>query len=750
MSTVKIKQRLRPLRLAFLVSATDDAMLRRVIETNTALWGGQFNAIIPVFADGLVPVAYADMSNQELIEKYLEVFEPDYVIETMTERFLSVDELMNRQLAMPGYLNIDQLFDLERATVTLGLSVSDLFIDLYQQQFQYTTRSPRLVTFTDSVDTFLCAAYGKLPTETTLAKLRSQYVTVFDAKQADETCETFASTMFYSRILTELTAGSMGLLTPRTHDFDWRLLLIDDTNPADIMEYWNLRALGRHVLPIPMRWQNELAEAVVQRIRSHLPTINLLQMGVYTICHTASVKHNVYGEYFPKLEAAPANAVSSLSTNLAPWEIRRNDVSADIVESSAKLDDDERFTFESLSPSFAPQNVRVERPRWANLMEIDRGAESNEAGVVLPLTISDIRSLFQGKVGWFRLTEEGIVMLCHYNWHKSYWKMPTNLDVMKAAFASDFPSIELSDKGSTAYEMIKRLGGLRAVELIANMPLIELFNSTTRGSVNYEGTVIAWENCWSLLQKLHKNDNQAAEKHLKQLLLKKALRLGLKIQCPKCKQYGWHALNQLSDEILCRRCLQEFEFPCNKPRDQKWSYHTLGPFSTSDYAMGSYSVVLALRYLIIHLGATASWVPNVDIRDASNGKCEADFLAFWRDSYAPPEDIETIIGECKSTGCFDEKDWERAENFYGRFPDAYFVFASLVSELCKPNREWLAEFAEKANVIVLTREELTIVAQSALTMEDLTGVDEEGNLIGRSGLLRLAQLTRKKLNSTPS
>ena len=39
----------RPLRFAFAVEPKDKASLQRVFETNSALWGGLFNFIIPLF-----------------------------------------------------------------------------------------------------------------------------------------------------------------------------------------------------------------------------------------------------------------------------------------------------------------------------------------------------------------------------------------------------------------------------------------------------------------------------------------------------------------------------------------------------------------------------------------------------------------------------------------------------------------------------------------------------------------------------
>lgn len=46
---MRLNVRLRPTRFGFLVSPGDTATLRQVFETNTCLWGGKYNPVIPVF-----------------------------------------------------------------------------------------------------------------------------------------------------------------------------------------------------------------------------------------------------------------------------------------------------------------------------------------------------------------------------------------------------------------------------------------------------------------------------------------------------------------------------------------------------------------------------------------------------------------------------------------------------------------------------------------------------------------------------
>ena len=71
----------RPIRHAFLVDPTDVDSLQRVIEINTFLWGGKFNAIIPTFQNS--PENWYDCDNinpQDIVSGYLNNFDPDCVV----------------------------------------------------------------------------------------------------------------------------------------------------------------------------------------------------------------------------------------------------------------------------------------------------------------------------------------------------------------------------------------------------------------------------------------------------------------------------------------------------------------------------------------------------------------------------------------------------------------------------------------------------------------------------------------------
>jgi hypothetical protein len=84
MTSSTLTVRVRPIRVAFLVDPKDRQALLKAIETNTCLWGGAFNPIIPAYER--TPKVWKPhkvrrlIRPDQIIEGYLDAFDPDFVI----------------------------------------------------------------------------------------------------------------------------------------------------------------------------------------------------------------------------------------------------------------------------------------------------------------------------------------------------------------------------------------------------------------------------------------------------------------------------------------------------------------------------------------------------------------------------------------------------------------------------------------------------------------------------------------------
>src|SRR5207253_1422276 len=81
-------RRARPLRMGFLVDARSTDSVRSAIEAATALWGGAYCPLIPIFKTA--PASWLKyrstkrrLSATAIAEGYLQLFRPDYLVETI-------------------------------------------------------------------------------------------------------------------------------------------------------------------------------------------------------------------------------------------------------------------------------------------------------------------------------------------------------------------------------------------------------------------------------------------------------------------------------------------------------------------------------------------------------------------------------------------------------------------------------------------------------------------------------------------
>ena len=139
MSSVSVDVRLRPVRFAFLVRPEDATRTLQIFRICTCLWGGKYNPIVPFFKR--IPQwwereGHRFESASQIVNGYLDFFEPDFLIES--EKGLSSGLGFNPK-------RVFQLTDVlvragDREKHGHGLSVFDLYKELYRKEFQFVRR----------------------------------------------------------------------------------------------------------------------------------------------------------------------------------------------------------------------------------------------------------------------------------------------------------------------------------------------------------------------------------------------------------------------------------------------------------------------------------------------------------------------------------------------------------------------------------------------------------------------------------
>lgn len=235
-----------------IVDPADRSAVFRAIEMQTILWGGAYNPIIPSYRR--LPSNWdrhktrGRASPAEIVEGYLDAFDPDLVVPVgrCADRGLDLgSRVVVQETELIGDLSSD-------AVPEYGIGLLELLSDFIEKELKYaridalrmlfpTLRGPHKM--------FLASIFGA-PADGCM-----QLVRQFFAKNP-HISESPVSVTNYADLLTP------ELMFPRRLTcwaleqrplFDAQLFVCDATSTLDVIDYWNLRAAGRNVIPIAIQ-----------------------------------------------------------------------------------------------------------------------------------------------------------------------------------------------------------------------------------------------------------------------------------------------------------------------------------------------------------------------------------------------------------------------------------------------------------------------------------------------------------------
>ena len=249
--TVKVK--LRPIKLAFLVHPNDKESLLKAIEINTFLWGGMYNPIIPTYKrippnwEGLPS---KNLSAKNVVSGYLDNFDPDYVVPMGECTGYSLD--VGYRSKIDGVSEI--LKSVEKYGIpNYGIGLFEILKHLFNQELKFQQKYPQDICiphFNNRYHLFLASVFGVLPDniESIFWKHSAE---ALEAKKVD--CSASNYTEFFDSQKLFLRRITKHDLKPRGRRKHCTFFL-DATKSLDIIDYWNLRAIGWNVLPVPRQF----------------------------------------------------------------------------------------------------------------------------------------------------------------------------------------------------------------------------------------------------------------------------------------------------------------------------------------------------------------------------------------------------------------------------------------------------------------------------------------------------------------
>ena len=770
MSKISANIRLRPTRIGFLVKPNDFKSILKIMQINACLWGGAYNPIIPVYKTP--PKEWRARKHERVrgvsvVRGYINFFEPDVYVEAQKGLLeeAGLEKIRSKYATEQHIITLNELLKVrdsrDYSEPAMGLNVTDILRHLYktEQRFEHRDKISSLIIRPESNTGLVEAVFGSYPKQKHAAYIQQGYKDVFLPETLNATPESWLK-VFQDNARTPLKITRHGLEFQQYWYHDPIIYVFDPSRPTDLIDLWNLRLEPCPVLPVPFKWVEELSEFLRSIIeQQHRP----LKGNPHGVMHNCTIevsrsipKENIEEIIDPIVKGMPEGAISIKDWRTPIWEPKDFDrmrgpelLKITAAEESRTISTKEEkneitASFKALYPDFASR-YGGRGMRWINALQVGAYGPKKIA-TVLPYNTYNrewpqlgfgAEQIMVGKEGW--------IYGQRYKDMDDYMNLLTKEDAVIGALKQLGVEAKLSDPGHIAKQVLDRMGGLWGVHLLANPETIQLLNfmsGAVRRKKNNEGSIeevfqgrTATVKKWADI--INKNSKGSLrDPKIKDYTDRNVIKLGIESACPHCQGKNWHSLDLVDYNISCERCLNEYEFPQAEDKERNWKYRVIGPFSTPDFARGSYSSLLTLRAIdTLGMGRRGEMTfSNALDLTFDRIKCEADFVAY-RDTDKTDESFppELIIGETKSFGKGDLvklKDLTKLRHLAKKMPNSVIVisvmrdhFTENEIKILKPFVKWSRRENEQGRVtnpvILFTGHELFVDHLISSTWEKL-------------------------------
>jgi len=654
--SIGIRQQVRPIRFAFLVSLKKPETVDKAVQFSTALWGGIYNPIIPIWK------RFPLKEVKERTLGILEVFDPDFII-NLTSLPVPKEIRSLYEHKVIGKSDFITKKASQKCEFAIGVSVLPLLQHIWSEKIKTIKgHSKAVIASIPSncrIGRFWSFVLGVFPKGFTV-EFFEQYKRALKAKEIEcsiKSIEDFDSLPIFSPIaftsygLTRLRGGG---------GFSSHLVYVGNrSNLRDLIEFWNIRAAGREVIYVPVKDYKSfekqiqaIAEAGDYPINENVQNSTDLQKG-------PSVTDNDFEQISEWIRQTSGYSLPRRSW-LPAWGEKRRHVVEDIIpasimESEAKqttlldLDNGTLIPFELKAPSFfkSKKSYTSGRATWAAIIKFDNRFE-NDFILAFPKdkafekVIKDCHFYFMS--GGVRLGKDGIVihdtfapdMLCFY---------PIKVWLAFKKYFEFFDlKIEVSPPGRIAEGIIKFMGdlyydctvfklkGVRSVlnELgsrsrLTSDELTKCENILNKIERN-ENTISDTDHLRSVLRSklpkdtkaltasqikrllgkywkkelyfkgrrgiVRRGDEMTSDSVVEYLVRKRILRTGMYFRCEVCGKKDWYQIGEFAQQYKCRYCFTEQDIPFMERRE--WCYKADGMFMLPNVGEGSIAVILSL------------------------------------------------------------------------------------------------------------------------------------------------------------
>jgi hypothetical protein len=747
--SVTLIQKLRPIKLLFLVSQNDRETVKKIITFNTTLWGGLFNPIVPIEQD--------EKSLMDIIEGS----NSDFVVNVTSETFLPRNIERSRLIYFEGYDGLIDKTKNDDSYLNYGCDIRPLLKDYWEKEGRFDSstlsnksakaRSAFYVEGEDELwNNYALLEYGHYP-EDHKYNYKDRFCQATNAenfKLNEDSLLGISKLEALSPLNFTLSKVNYYFLSNTQYFLgDFLIYLGNPNSVEDWLAYWNLRCFSLDSIFIP--WDK--TDLFSEHIKSFAKKSEIYQdkrAGQSVLFQKGiSLSRDDFKFVVERTKGIVQGprTIRDFIPSFGNYHLQNEDGSYGPAPRAAPIGlayqqediaylNDQKLEFKAALPEFL--RGYENQMGWAISIS---GWLSQDSKFHLRIpklgAIDDYlhKNFFFFKK--FRISPNENIVIYNKGEYSSLGvirlNLPSDLDIFKGILSGyEVKLLDYSEKGKFSSSIEMAAGGIwggAGILQDRGVQAVLLRLSSQNKDVHLpriEIEKMIRENSQSLGDKIPLNEQVTPSRILDVLIARKILRPGLEFKCNNCYRQGWYHITEFADMYKCQYCHTNQETPII---DQKeWRFRSTGLFSSKGVGYGSLPVVCtAISVSMEFHDAKFIYSCNIELPD---GKPKEIDLIFLNTRYDDPPEI--MICECKSSN-FEEKDFQGIKSLAKIMKGAVFCISTLKESFSENEINWVKEL-RNSGIRIATLARAEIEAKGYKGLRDT--IDPNGHIMDFSSL----------------
>ncbi|WP_299901349.1 hypothetical protein [uncultured Aquimarina sp.] len=694
--TIGVNQKVAPIKFCFLIEPNSESKFERAIKISFSYWGGIFSPILPLHS--VLPEEFKseyaiDYDALNYYKNTIDNFDPDIILHdnSLDIEFIKTISDDRTLLSIEDFLS-----DTDNGVIKYGISVLELISDIIEREFKFLRNDNLKLSIpnTQKSDLFLKSFIGCF-VDSFQTEISNQLKSSSFFEQPEITFDNIANHFPNQNIDTlNINMGEIKIYPERHWYKGEGIYFLNEERLNDINNYWNLRALGWYIIPIPLsQIDNVYFSGFIERfsqfqlnksesfsfVNFKFSTTTTDEQKQRVEKKLREIKNKIGGKlnfsfqhWFPRFWAGDRSVLEADKVLCVKTEINSTYSQVEIQENHVK------FKTNNL-PFKLKNNYSLIASHKVNLTFSYFDEYLNDAGLIYGIeTIDWIRLTHSyGRDKW-RLSKKGLSHYIRRDDDEVYFFIPKAKDFFKVFFSKSGNKVIETSNGRLANEVLKNIGGIRGSYFLQNKASLKILDLIEDGKTVYHPTLVG-----AIKKSLKNNNNEQINSYIKGIIENKIIEFGTILQCEVCHQRAFYLPFELKEAMTCAICRNNFSLPMHQPTEIKWAYRGVGPFSKNNKVGGVITVFLTLKLFNQEFADTSgnmSALIGFELLKDNQTK-EVDLVIMLQEKHKDNILPDLVFCECKTYKNFTSGDADRMIELGTEFPNSILTFATLNDEL---------------------------------------------------------------------